>query len=801
MSAQKIGRFEILSKLGQGELGAVYLAHDPQLDRQVAIKTLPSSEHLAHEAHIVSRLQHPNIIALYDSGEQQGSPYLVYAYVEGKTLAQLLKEEKTLPFVRAAEIACGVLDGLDYAHAQGVSHQDIKPSNVMIASSGVPMVMDFGQAIASNDQGQARVLNGTPRYTAPEVLRGEQCDFMADIYSVGAMLYEMVSGEFAVGGNTLAEVVNRATDGIIAPPSTYNERVDERLEAIIVKAIARDPDERYSGASAMKQALQDYLGESHDAPPVQNGTHSTLEFLLRRMRSKNDFPALSNIISEINQIVSSESESSSKLARTILQDFALTTKLLKLVNTASYGQFGGTINTVSKAVVILGFDTVRNIAMSLILMEFLQNKALAVQLKDEVVQSIFTGVVAAQLSVGHNIRDAEEVMVCSMFHNLGRMLSTYYFFDESQEICRLMEQGEDEVRAAIKVLGVSYPELGLAVARSWNFPPRLIAGIRKLPAGKVGAAQGDLDYLTVTINLAHELCEIAASTTPQNKNQALRDLARRYEGATRVSERELSAAIDVGMSELGHRSQKLSISIGKSPLLARVSKWSGKLPPGEQAKVPAKEQTKEQIQDAAKEQAKVQAQNEFEELASLELAAEQEPADARPADPEAILGAGIQDVTASLVSDFNLNDVLQMVLETIYRGIGFNRAIILIRDNKQNAMIAKFGFGQGVEALIPKFRFPLPFVADVFHLSIEKGLDIAIENVNAANIIDKIPAWYRTGINAPSFILLPVMLKDKAICLFYADMMTANSLKVSQHQLSLLRTLRNQAVLAIKQKI
>lgn len=505
---------------------------------------------------------------------------------------------------------------------------------------------------------------------------------------------------------------------------------------------------------------------------------STLERLLRDMRSKSDFPALSNIISEINQIVSSESESSSKLARTILEDFALTSKLLKLVNTASYGQFGGAINTVSKAVVILGFETVRNIAMSLILMDFLQDRAQAVQLRDEVVQAVFAGIVAAQFSVGHNSRDAEEVMVCSMFHNLGRMLATYYFFDESRSVAKWVEQGENETRAAIKVLGVSYSELGLAVARSWNFPPRLLAGMRKLSAGKVAAVHSDLDALTVTINLAHELCEIAAASNVQNKHQALSHLVKRYEGAIKISERELTEAIDVGMSQLGQRSAILNLGTAKSPLLARVRQWCGHA-----------------------SAAPLQAGDAFDQATNLEQTVDLQAMEARPLNPEAILGAGIQDITTSLVSDFNLNDVLLMVLETIYRGIGFNRAVILIKDNKQNAMTAKFGFGAGVEALIPRFRFPLPFVADVFHLSIEKGLDIAIEDINAGNIADKIPDWYRTTINAPCFMLLPIMLKDKPIGMFYADMLTANSLKLSPQQLSLLRTLRNQAVLAIKQKV
>jgi serine/threonine protein kinase len=132
------------------------------------------TEQLTREARIVSKFQHPNIITLYDSGEYQGTPYLVYAYVEGKTLAQLLKQEKTLPLTRAAEIACGVLEGLAYSHSQGVSHLDIKPTNVMITNNGIPMVMDFGLAKASNDQQpHDPTLSGTPRYVAPELVFGQ----------------------------------------------------------------------------------------------------------------------------------------------------------------------------------------------------------------------------------------------------------------------------------------------------------------------------------------------------------------------------------------------------------------------------------------------------------------------------------------------------------------------------------------------------------------------------------------------------------------------------------------------------
>ncbi|HLP96895.1 MAG TPA: protein kinase [Sideroxyarcus sp.] len=782
MAANRIGRFNIIRELGRGAQGAVYLAQDPQLERQVAIKTLrqgaaQQTERLLHEARIVSKLQHANIVPLYDAGEQQGEPYLVYAYVEGGTLAKMLKDS-ALPPVKSAEIACYLLDALEYAHQQGVMHLDIKPANIMMAQRGQPMLMDFGIARLMQEQvGDSKEMAGSPQYMAPERFSGEGADASSDIYSVGMVLYEMTTGSPAYSGDTVFQVVNRVAHEPVAAPSSRNAAVDEKLETIILKSVAKRKEERYRDAAAMHQALKEYLGEVGGA--VSNDTHSTLEFLLRRMRSKSDFPALSNIITEINTIVASESESASKLARVILQDFALTNKLLRLVNTVSYGQFGGHINTISKAVVIMGFETVRNIAMSLIMLEFMQNRALASQLKDEVVASFFAGVVATQLAVERNIRDAEELMICSMFHNLGRMLVTFYFFEESQEIARLIEQGQSEDQAAIKVLGLSYNELGVGVARSWNFPKRLLDGMQKLPPGEpVKKPQTEADYLRATVNMANELCVIAAVTSPQEKSQTLNKLRLRYQDALDVPERKLNEVIEGGLQELSRRSMTLEISTARSPLVGKVRKWSGQ----------------------AVEQAQAEPKDELGGVHGIESALQAEDAAAKP-EPETVLGAGIQDVTNTLVEDYKLNDVLLMVLETIYRGLNFKRALICIRDNKQNVMAARIGLGEDVNAVIPRFRFNLAFEPDVFHLAIEKGADIVIENVQAGSIASKIPGWYRGLVNAQSFILLPVVINKKTIGLFYADMQQADSLKLSERQLSLLRTLRNQAVLAIKQKM
>lgn len=787
MSIETIGRFKIIRELGRGGQGVVYLAQDTQLERQVAIKVLrpersQQTDQLVREARIASNLQHPNIVTLYDAAEHDGMSYLVYAYVEGLTLAQLLKRDGVLPLAKAARIASGVLDGLACAHAQGVMHLDIKPANIMITSAGRPMVMDFGIArmITHLHDASGGIL-GTPQYMAPECMSAQGPEFCSDLFSVGMLLYEMVTGSPAVEGDNVYQILHRNANEQAAAPSSRNAEVDEKLEAIILRAIAKNPRERYPDAVAMRQALMQYLSE-HSATG-EGESHSTLEFLLRRMRSKSDFPALSNAISEINKIVSSDSVSASNLTQSILQDFALTNKILKLVNAASYGQFGGTIHTVSKAVSILGFEMVRSIATSLILLESLQNNLQAAELKDEITAAFFAGVVAAQLSRGNPI-EAEEARICAMFHNLGRMLAVYYLFDESQQVAQLMnEQGIDEESAAIQVIGLTYNELGIGVARSWNFPDQLLAGMRKISGEKIKKPQGINDRLSTTVNLANELCTVAAVTKPQDKEDSLNRLCERYEQAATLSKPMLANVLEESMLELSKRSGILGINMAKSPLLKKIQKWSGHVETARQA-VSA---------DTGPLQGVVL-------LDAATGGDNSGVAGTITYDAEAMLGAGIQDVTNTLVEEYDLNEVLQMVLETMFRSLGFKHTLIFIRDNKQSLMVARFGFGEAVDTIIPKLRFPLTFEPDVFHLAINKGVDIVIEDVLASNIADKIPAWFRNAVDAQCFLLLPVMVNRTAIGLIYADMQEANSLQITQRQLALLRTLRNQAILAIKQR-
>src|SRR5262245_36834327 len=245
-TGKRIARFEVTKVLGAGEQGAVYLAHDPLLDLQVAIKTItvePSEERdllvrtLLDEARTVSRLVHPNIVALYDADEDAGTPFLVFEYVEGASLAERIRGEGMLPIVRAVEIAIAILMGVGYAHQRGIVHRDLKPANVLLAGGEVPRVTDFG--IACTLQGAHAVdedgFHGTPRYMAPEYVEQQLISPQLDVYAVGVMLYEMLTGGHMFESVALAQLMHDIVNKEPPPPSSRNPEVDPRLDQIVLR--------------------------------------------------------------------------------------------------------------------------------------------------------------------------------------------------------------------------------------------------------------------------------------------------------------------------------------------------------------------------------------------------------------------------------------------------------------------------------------------------------------------------------------------------------------------------------------
>ena len=805
--SKTIGRFEVRRELGRGAQSVVYLAWDPQLQREVAIKTLHFSRSdpqlnamLLEEARTVGRLRHPNVVPIFDAGEQEGDPYLVFEYVAGPTLAEKLRKDGPIEPTQAASMLRQVLDALAQSHAQGIIHRDLKPSNILIDGSGMPRVMDFGIAarVAGDSAEGGEGLTGTPAYLAPEYVESRIVSEQADVYAAGLILLEMVTARRVIQGDTLPQILYRILNEPVAVPAG----LDEKLADIALKACARDPSRRYADAGQMRLDLDQYLGVAQSvADDDEKRKQSTLEFLLRRMRHKSDFPALSDSVSAINRLTHSDRESINKLSNTILKDYALTNKILRLVNSAFYRTAGGgTISTVSRAVIVLGFDAIRNIAITVLLFEHLQDKANAKDLREAFLRANMAGILGRGTGLKMGAREMEEAFICSMFHRLGQLLAQYYFPEEVDTIRILMQQKKvTEAIASTQVLGISFEDLGIGIARNWGFPQSIVHSMRSLPEGTLHKPQTAEELLRLIAGYSNELCDGVAACRPEEAPRLMQAAAERFGACLQLSGKQLQSVVEKSAEELAQVASILHVNLKQSPFARQLAGLTAAVDPPEISQAPASgaAETFETAmartvlndpalpQDAAGDRA---------------AAAGEEGGDGElRVDVEAVLMAGIQDISNSLVDDFSLNDILRIILETMYRAMGFKRVLLCLRDARAGQMVGRFGFGPDVVEMARYFKFPLSYTPDVFHVATSKAADVLIADVDDQRIADKIPAWYREKVAAKTFVLFPLNIKGNPVALIYCDKDKAGSIAIPEKELQLLKTLRNQAVLAIKQ--
>ncbi|MCW3159028.1 Stk1 family PASTA domain-containing Ser/Thr kinase [Micropruina sonneratiae] len=271
------GRYELGSPLGRGGMAQVRRARDTRLGRQVAVKLLRTDlagdptfqARFRREAQASAGLNHPNIVAVYDTGEETDSetgvsvPYIVMELVEGHTLRELLRDGRKILPDRALEFTAGVLDALAYSHRAGIVHRDIKPANVMLTNSGRVKVMDFGIARAVADTSatmtQTAAVIGTAQYLSPEQARGETVDARSDIYSAGCLLYELLVGHPPFRGDSPVSVAYQHVRENPVPPGQLDPMVSDDMDAIVLKALAKDPADRYQSASEMRDDINRLL--------------------------------------------------------------------------------------------------------------------------------------------------------------------------------------------------------------------------------------------------------------------------------------------------------------------------------------------------------------------------------------------------------------------------------------------------------------------------------------------------------------------------------------------------------------
>jgi serine/threonine-protein kinase len=278
MIGRAIGNYRILVQLGSGGMGTVYKAVDTMLDREVAIKAL--HPHLARqpqveerfqlEAKLLAKLRHPNIATVYNFLRDGEDLFLVMEFVHGRGLEKEVKERGRIPWRRVFELMIGVSDALDHAHRAGVIHRDIKPENLMLDASGEVKVMDFGIAriVGSSRLTQSGRLVGTLEYMSPEQVRGEEADARSDIYSLGGVIYELVTGKLAVSGGSDFEIMRAQLESNPPPPRQLVGDLPAGVEALILKTLAKSPEQRFQSARELKQALQATLADPNSIEQI-----------------------------------------------------------------------------------------------------------------------------------------------------------------------------------------------------------------------------------------------------------------------------------------------------------------------------------------------------------------------------------------------------------------------------------------------------------------------------------------------------------------------------------------------------
>ncbi len=504
-------------------------------------------------------------------------------------------------------------------------------------------------------------------------------------------------------------------------------------------------------------------------PATPNESRKVRAALMSKVCGDEDMFALGTSVAQVVQMASSDDQGTHDLAYYVLSDVALTQRILRLSNTATYRTASGTsVTTISRAISLLGFDNVKTTALAMLLVDALSNSAHAQSVRVELEAALCASLVGREMARHSFYQGAEEASIGALFKNLGPLLVASHEHERYREINGLMIGGKHTIgQASQMILGCSYDALSEAVLAEWKIPDVIVRSLAALPSGpqKVAANRGE--WMRQVASFGQDVAKLLAKSAHPAATSEARALLARYGAALNVDAEQLEALFDTVQSEM-------------SSLLKSMNM---------QAQPKVEEPEHEGLPNVLL-------------LATMdagELETEGCHPSGKPRNARDLLLAGVQDVTQMRASGRSkVNELILAVLETLYRSMGFRFATVCLKDARSGQFRARVAFGEDQHERQAGFVFPMTPSRDLFHLAMENDADLMIADATTAKIRELLPAWHRSLLpDAKSFIVLPLVVGKVQLGLFYADRAVAAPEGVPADETSLIKALKGQVLAAL----
>lgn len=515
--------------------------------------------------------------------------------------------------------------------------------------------------------------------------------------------------------------------------------------------------------------------------------------LLQQISESGDLPALGASVSEVVRIASSEENSARDLSTFLLNDVALTQKVLRLSNTANYRRSGGgPVSTISRAIFLLGFDTIKTNALALLLADRIRGRKGAT-LRKELALSLAASVIGREMARRSRFRDAEEAAIAALFRNLGRVLVAAHDDALYARIAALSDAGTVSAsQASTQLLGCSFDMLAEAVLRDWAMPDTLVASLAPLPAGRLKPAKSRGEWMHQVSHFSAAMAALLSRLDEPGAEARAKALLDRYGAALELDAAALDALFASARDDAGLLARGADIAVDDESGADVADTADAPQPQAAAASMPAPATQPTQAEAAP------------DPLAGLTLGAGNSPvaagrhASGKPLGAREMLMAGAQGITEMIASGrYTLNDLMFQVLETLYTSLGFRYATFCLREVQTGLYRSRVALGEASPKLPKRFAFAAGGAKDLFFLAMQNDADLFISDTASNKIVNLLPPWHRNLVpEARSLVILPLVVNGNALGYYYADRTAEAPEGISAEETALIKMLKRQ-VLAV----